>query len=195
MRYATRVTLALGFVGAVAVAGVAFGQDGPDGRDGGVHEMGALGIFPGPHHRGPMLFGTVYGERKVATDDGFATHRVDSGEITAVDGSTVTITRADDEVVTVAADDDTAVSRNREDADVSDLEVGDHALVVRVDDAVKAIHALDAEAYEDLSEVLEGREELWDRMRERHARLRHRLGERLGERFERFWGHGAEDAA
>lgn len=121
MRSIYKTAIAAGFVGAVAVAATAFGQTGtPSPTDPAAKDRRKA-------HR------VVHSETKVQTDDGFALVIRDHGEITAVDGSRVTIKRLDGETVTVAAGEDTRIRRNGEQATVSDLKPGDRAAIVQID--------------------------------------------------------------
>lgn len=187
MRHGWKLTGALGFVGAVAVAAAAFGQVGTgsgallaqddDGttrderrariaecrerfenaetdeeRQAIREECGAKRRHHRRHALGKRM---VHGEVKVQTDDGFALIITDAGTVTAVDGNTLTLERADGETVTVTASDDTKIRKGREAASMGDIEVGDIARVVQVDDGesttVKMIHARtpDADAESD----------------------------------------------
>lgn len=176
--YTTRIALALGFVGAVALAGAAFGQAGGDGPPG--DAPGDAPAFerahgrpgPGGTHRGSRLRrNLVTGTMKVQTDDGFVTRRVDVGEITAVDGSTITIRRADDETVTVTATDDARIRRDGEEAEVGDLQPGDRAHLIQADGGdgfvLRGVHAVSPEAQAEREAEREAaREQRRERFRE-----------------------------
>ena len=175
--YTTRIALALGFVGAVALAGAAFGQAGNGGSsgDGFAHPAG----FGRMHHGGPGLrHDIVTGTMKVQTDNGFVTRRVDTGEITEVGGSTITIARADEETVSVTATDDTSIRRDGEEAEAGDLQAGDRAHLIQIDDGggfvLRAVFALSPEARAEREAALEER-------RARHQERRERLRERFRE--------------
>lgn len=127
MRMRYKMVLAGGFVGAVAMAAAAFAQTpapSPDSTEAPAAKDGRARM----HH---ML---VHSESKIQTDDGFVTRIVDTGEVTAVNGNSVTIKRADDETVTVTAGPGTKIRRNGEQAAVGDIKAGDRAHIVQIVD-------------------------------------------------------------
>lgn len=176
-----RTAAALGFVSAVALAGAAFGQTGtpdppsdPPAAEEGDGERPFAHRGHRPFFGGPGLVG---GEFKLERDDGFMVVLVDAGTITAVDGNDVTIERADGETLTVTATDETKIARDRERAEVGDLQVGDRAHVLRRDagDGMQlvGIRALSPEALEERSERFEQRrEKRADRREEMRRRFR-----------------------
>jgi hypothetical protein len=191
MRYSWRIALALGFVGAVAVAGVSFGQDGPD--DGpSEHLRRASGL----HHGGPMfgLGRLVTGGWTVETEDGFLTRMVDKGEVSAVDGNVLTIERADGETVSVTVPAEARISRDRETAELSDIQPGHIAIIQQADEGdgfvVQGVHAISPAAYERLQDRIEQWSERRGDWMDRRGDLRERLRRRFQERF-----GGAEDGA
>jgi hypothetical protein len=190
MRYFWRIALALGFVGVVAVAGVSFGQNGQD-DDPSEH----LRRGPGLHHGGPSsgLGRLVTGQWTVETDDGFLTRRVDKGEVTAVEEDTLTIERADGETVSVTVPAEARISRDRETAELSDIQPGDIAIIHQVDEGdgfvVQGVHAISPAAYERLQDRIEQRSERRGDWMDRRGDLRERLRRRFQERG------GAEDGA
>ena len=112
------------------------------------------------HFRGPgghKFGGLVRSESIVeGEEDGtFDTVRVDRGELTAVDGNTLMIEEADGESVEVTVNDDTRIGRNGEQAEVGDLEVGDHVTAHRVKEGdgefvTRHVHAISAERYAEM---------------------------------------------
>lgn len=87
----------------------------------------------------------------------FRTVRTDQGRLERIDGSTLVIAEEDGTEVTVPVQDDTRIRREREEAELSDLEVGDHVHTVRVkegsgDFVTEGIHAVSAERYAELEE-------------------------------------------
>lgn len=132
----TKLALAAGFFGAVALASTAFGQTGQSGEqgDGGQRRArpAACGK-PGRGHEAGLRGRLVHSDTKVQVKDGFAVLTADRGVITAVDAAakTLTVKRADDETVTVTASDETKVCRNGEPAHFADLRVGDAAGILQ----------------------------------------------------------------
>lgn len=124
MRYKT--VIAAGFVGAVAMAAAAFAQTAAPspGATDPVAKEGRMRI----------KHAVVHSESKLQKGDGFITRIVDNGEVTAVDGQSVTIKRADGETLTVTAGPDTKVGRNGEKAAVGDIKAGDRAHIVQIVD-------------------------------------------------------------
>ena len=147
MRYTARLALALGFVGAVALAGTAVGQvgDAPDAgeptrgpalrQDDARPKRGDDARAKRQRHPGMRGGRLVHGELTVVRGDGFATVILDQGRVTAVDADArrLTIERRDGESVSVTATDRTRIRRNREQATFADIQVGDVARIVRVD--------------------------------------------------------------
>jgi len=144
MRY-WRFVAALGFVGVVAVGAAASGQSGASPDDAGARASlrercraaAAQGEeLPRRCHRRGALHRVVHSEAKVVTDDGFATVIIDAGEVTAVDPAarSITIKRADGETVSLTGNDETRVRASRERAGWEDIEVGDRARLVQIDD-------------------------------------------------------------
>ncbi len=112
---------------------------------------------PGFHRFKGRHGGLVRSESVVEGDeDGtFNTVRVDRGELTAVDGNTLTIKEADGETVEVSVNDDTRIGRNGERAEVGDLEVGDHVTAHQVKEGdgefvTKHVMAISPERYEEM---------------------------------------------
>lgn len=133
MRYAARLTMAIGVVGAVAFASAAAGSS--DTSEG--PEIDALPISdeqrdPGLRmQRGQMLSS----QRSFLNADGeVVTIFHDRGEVAAVDGDSLTIERADGERLVFEISEETRIRRNGEEASLSDLEQGDRVMVLRVDD-------------------------------------------------------------
>lgn len=138
-----------------------------DVPEAGSEESGDLEAMGGPGGRGPGGFhhfkgphgGLVRSESVVeGEEDGtFNTIRVDRGELTAVDGNTLTIEEADGESREVSVNDDTRIGRNGERAEVGDLEVGDHVSAHQVkegdgDFETKHVMAISAERYAEMEE-------------------------------------------
>lgn len=51
------------------------------------------------------------------------------GEITKIEGSTITVTGRDDQTITVKVDDNTNYKKDGDDAKISDLKVGDNIMI------------------------------------------------------------------
>lgn len=140
MRAPIRLGLALGFVAVAVSAAAALGAPGNGKRSGEGRERKG-----GPGHA-LMKGRIVHGEWVVKAKDGsFDTHRVNNGDITAIDGSKITIKRADGESLTFTIPADARVRRGRDADGVSALKVGDRAHVLEVNTGdgfvVKAVRA------------------------------------------------------
>lgn len=124
MKHSWKTGVAL-VIGGLVLGGVmsSFAADKGDGsgREDGVRRAG---FMMGPIVRGEML---VEGE----TEGTFKTIKDDAGELTAIDGNTLTIKEADGRIEQVTVDGDTTYNRDREDAKLSDLKVGDHVFAHR----------------------------------------------------------------
>ena len=83
-------------------------------------------------HFGPKARRIVYNETKVQTEDGFAVIQLDVGEVTVVNGSSITIERGDGESVSATANDEAKVCYNGEEAALGDIQVGDKAALRRL---------------------------------------------------------------
>jgi hypothetical protein len=144
MTFKTKLTLAAGFVGAVALAAAAFGQTG------GSNDAPTTAPTPNAARRGDApqrreaqcgrigpraTRRVVHGELKVARRQGaFADVTIDTGEITAIDhgAKTVTIKRLDGRNVTATAVDRTRVCLDGNAATFDALKVGDGARLMQV---------------------------------------------------------------
>jgi hypothetical protein len=183
MSRTTRFGIAVGFVAAVGIAGAAFGNVGAGRPDrAGPLGHGPLGYGPQGSLGSRMLGDLVTGETMFSSDEGFLTRLIDAGPVGAVDGDNVTIERADDQTVLATATEDTRVTRDGARATVSDIKVGDHAFIVRVDrgdgPVVEAIHAVSPERFEQRHEPFrEHRRMVRDRLREWRERMRERARE------------------
>jgi len=125
----------------------------------------------GERHHGPGAFPrAIRGEMVVPAreGDGYATVRFDRGIVERVDGSTVVIEEDDSTSVEIPTTDETRVNRDGEDAELSDLQAGDHVAAFRVKDGdafvTKGIRAISPEQWEDGQDHRDG---MRDRMRER----------------------------
>jgi hypothetical protein len=146
MKYWVRITLALAFVGLIAMTAVAFGQSStPSGSESpspkADRRAGRDADGPGAKrlHRfkegGFGKFGRnfVTGEFKVKTADGFATVRLDQGVVTSVGSNSLTFKRSDNETVTVPVTADTKIGKDgKRPAQLSDIKAGDIVRVMRV---------------------------------------------------------------
>jgi hypothetical protein len=144
----TKLTLAGGFVGVVAMAAAAFGQTGSGS------ETPSDGTRPSQQQleqrradrqqrrderrcdgrtsrRARRL---VHSDAKVKAPNGFALVTIDQGEITSIDHSAkkLTIKRLDGESVTATAVDETKVCKDGNPSAFDSLKVGDHARLVQV---------------------------------------------------------------
>ena len=97
---------------------------------------------------GDLAVGDMIGFRQTLEDDG--TWTIDSivvvlphvgGEVTAIDGSTITVQRRDGETATVTVDADTSIRVNGEDAALADIEVGMFLVAEGTETGEAALHA------------------------------------------------------
>lgn len=138
MRHGMKMAVALGFVGAVAIAATAFAQTGTPSPNGERRKARANAQKtecgrPGQRPQRAAAKRVVHSETKVAVrDGGFALVIVDTGTISAVQGSSVTIKRLDGESVTVTASDETRICKDGAKATVEALKVGDRAGINQV---------------------------------------------------------------
>src|SRR6266568_9360577 len=92
MKWYWKATVALAFVGSIAMAAAAFGQSDSSSpspstsapaKQHGAQRLGRLGRLGNR---------VVHGDLKIKTPQGFANVKIDSGTVTAVDAGTRTIT-------------------------------------------------------------------------------------------------------
>src|SRR5438477_12680132 len=110
MKWYWKAAIALGFVGTVSMAAAAFGQSGSTPRTSGSgapsvqaqDQQEASRVPAGLKRLGNRI---VHGELKIKTPNGFATVKIDSGTVTAVDAGahTLTLKRSDGQSVSVTA--------------------------------------------------------------------------------------------
>jgi hypothetical protein len=133
----------------------------------------------GPRHHGPDFGHAIRGEIVVPEreGDGYVTARFDRGVLQRVDGSTLVIEEADGTSVEVPTDDETRVYRDGEDAELSDLQAGDHVATMRVKEGdafvTKGVRAISPEQWEEGHERRDDRRE---HMRERFEERRDERG-------------------
>lgn len=132
MRRLARPAAMLGVAAALTVGGVALAQ----GESGSGSEAGHAGAPGGKRMAPPMMFGApggkdlTYAQMHVQHDGEAEVIRMDQGEITAVDDSSITLKENDGNEVTIAVDDDTKVLAGPgSKTDVSDLETGQEVTV------------------------------------------------------------------
>lgn len=82
-----------------------------------------------------LLRRAVHGEVTVRTKDGYRTLDFQRGQVSAVDGTSVTVRSPDGFTATYSTDKDTKVRRNRQPSSVGDLKPGDKVAVVAVKNA------------------------------------------------------------
>lgn len=132
MRRRARPVVTLGIAAALTVGGVALAQ----GESGGGSEAGHSAPSGGKRMPPPMMLGApggkdlTYAQLHVQHNGEAEVIRMDQGEVTAVDDSSITLKENDGNEVTIAVDEDTRVlagpgSRT----DVSDLEIGQEVTV------------------------------------------------------------------
>ena len=140
----SKLALAGGFVGMVAMAAAAFGQSSPgsgtqtapaspsDRRAAAAQnrEERVCGRV-GTRHRAARL---VHNEAKIKAPNGFAYITIDQGDITGIDHGSkkITIKRRDGESVSATATDQTKVCMGGKPVSFDALKVGDHARLLQV---------------------------------------------------------------
>jgi hypothetical protein len=131
----------------------------------------------GVRHHGPGGFPkAIRGEVVVPAreGDGYATVRFDRGIVDRVDGSTLVITEDDGTSVEIPTTDETRVNRDGEDAELSDLQAGDHVATLRVKDGdafeTKGVRAISPERWEEGQDRRDGmRDQRREGFKERRA--------------------------
>ena len=131
-------TLASAIVALAVVGGgaAAYAQEDPGPSAGAGADATATATAPARAHHPRLRHRTVHGDLTVRTRDGFKEITVDRGKLTAVEGSTLTVTRPDGPVVTFTVDDQT---RYRGVDGVAELQVGKPVLVVSHDGVAKGV--------------------------------------------------------
>jgi len=135
MRWYWKATIALAFVGTIAMAAAAFGQSDSSSptpsasapsQQQGAQKLGRLGRLGNR---------VVHGDLKIKTPRGFANVKIDTGTVTAVDANarTITISRPDGQSVSVTATDKTRVRKQGQKASFSDIAKGDLVQIIQVD--------------------------------------------------------------
>ena len=134
MRWYWKATLALAFVGMVAMAAAAFGQTGSSSSTPAATSS-AQQQGKGAARLGRLGNRVVHGDLKIKTPNGFANVKVDSGTVTAVDATarTITIKRADGQTVSVTAIDKTRVRKQGQKASFGDIKTGDLVQIIQID--------------------------------------------------------------
>jgi hypothetical protein len=134
MRWYWKATIALAFVGMIAMAAAAFGQ--PDSSS--PTPTASTSSQPGAERLG--RFGklgnrVVHGDLKIKTPNGFANVKIDSGTVTAVNpgARTITIQRADGQTLSVTATDKTRVRKQGQKATLADIARGDLVQIIQID--------------------------------------------------------------
>lgn len=125
-----RTVLVAAMVGLLALATAAIAQDSreeesEERKPPAAERLHRNGLRQRGHCR--LRHRLVHSETKVQLEEGFGLRVLDVGEITGIDGNTITIERADGETVSATGDEDTRVCRNAERASLEDLQVGDRA--------------------------------------------------------------------
>jgi hypothetical protein len=134
MRWYWKATIALAFVGTVAMAAAAFGQTGsssptPTTTSSAQQHGKAAGRLGGLGNR------VVHGDLKIKTANGFANAKIDTGTVTAVDAGafTITINRADGQTVSVTGTDKTRVRKEGQKSSFGDIKKGDLVQIIQID--------------------------------------------------------------
>ena len=132
MRWYWKATIAVAFVGSIAMAAAAFGQsDSSSPTPSASAQQGAQRLG----RLGKLGSRVVHGDLKVKTPNGFANVKIDSGTVTAVDvgAHTITIKRADGQTVLVTATDKTRVRKEGQKATFADIAKGDLVQIIQID--------------------------------------------------------------
>ena len=118
--------VAVGAVGASMLTGIAIAADRPASAAGLSAASATAGVESGPRDLVRRAARVLHGEFVVADREGATrTMLVQSGEVTAVDGATLTVQSKDGWTATWTTTDETRVREGRTKAAVSDLSVGD----------------------------------------------------------------------
>jgi hypothetical protein len=118
--------VAVGAVGASLLTGIAVAADRPASAAGSSVASAAAGVESGPRDLMRRAGRVLHGEFVVADREGATrTMLVQSGEVTAVDGATLTVKSKDGWTATWTTTDETRVREGRAKAAVSDISVGD----------------------------------------------------------------------
>ena len=182
--------IAAGAIGATVLTGIAFAatddatptpsttpgatESAPGGRSPDARADGPRGMRGGPmggpmggpgRDRGEKLGDVLHGDVTVKQEDGtVAQARIQRGTLKAIDGSTLTVESEDGYTSTWTVDDDTEIRRERGEAAVTDLVVGDVVTVrgpISGDGATaRIVRALSAETAADLETERAEREQL-----------------------------------
>ncbi len=139
MRLNWKAAVAL-VIGGIALGGVASSFAANGGAPGsGPH--GSKAFFM----HGPIVRSTTIVEGE---DEGtFKTLQDDAGELTSVNGNTLTVEQADGKSVEITVDAATTYMRDHEEASLSDLKSGDHVFVHRVDGVTEHVGAISPEEW------------------------------------------------
>ncbi|HJT38004.1 MAG TPA: hypothetical protein VJ818_06225 [Actinomycetota bacterium] len=132
MKWYWKLTIALGFVGAVSMAAAAFAQSdsaAPAPTPSASAQTQARARLGGLGRR------IVHGDLSLNTRQGIVNATIDGGTVTSVDAGahTLTIKRADGHSVSFTATDSTRVRKDGAKAAFSDIQVGDFVQVVQID--------------------------------------------------------------
>ena len=132
MKWYWKLTIALGFVGAVAMAAAAFAQSDSGGP---APTASATAQAQTRARLGGLGMRIVHGDLTLNTRRGIVDARIDGGTVTSVDPGalTLTIKRADGHSVSFTATGSTRVRKDGAKASFSDIENGDFVQVVQVD--------------------------------------------------------------
>jgi hypothetical protein len=136
----------------------------------------------GPHgKRGAIRSEAVVPKRE---GEGFNKVKFDRGVLERVEGTTLVIKEADGTTVEIPTSDETRIHRDGEEAELGDLEAGDHIAANQVDEGegfvTKHVSAVSTERYAELEQrreecrenPAECRRERMERRRERRAEFR-----------------------
>jgi hypothetical protein len=122
--------VAVGAVGASVLTGIAVAADRPAAAARSSVSSTTAGVEAGPRDLLRRAGRVLHGEFVVADREGAArTMLVQSGEVTAVDGATLTVKSNDGWIATWTATDETRVREGRTKADAADISVGDRVRV------------------------------------------------------------------
>ena len=128
------------------------------------------------HHRPGGFPKAIRGEVVVPAreGDGYATVRFDRGILDRVDGTTIVLDEDDGTTVEIPTTDETRVNRDGEEAELSDLQAGDHVATFRVKEGdafvTKGVRAISPKRWEESQEKRgERRESFRERSAERRA--------------------------
>lgn len=132
MKWYWKLTMALAFVGTIAMAAAAFAQSDPSSPTPTAPASAQAQARPRLGRLGNRI---VHGDLTLNTRKGLVNAKVDGGTVTAIDAKALTLTlkRADGQSVSFTATDATRVRKNGAKSAFADIAKGDLVQVIQID--------------------------------------------------------------